>query len=129
MAERGTGIPVVVAGLGEIGRAIARSVLETPELRLVGAVDPDPGLAGRGLDEVLEAPGTRVPVDAEAGRSFAAARGGVLLQAEDEIAAVDDVVERAARVEFLKGLRALIDERIERVSRPVCSKGTTVPVE
>jgi 4-hydroxy-tetrahydrodipicolinate reductase len=81
VAERGTGIPVVVAGLGEIGRAIARSVLEMPELRLVGAVDPDPALAGRRLDEVLETPGTQVSVDAEPGRCFAAARGGVLLQA------------------------------------------------
>lgn len=34
----------------------------------------------------------------------------------------------AARVEFLKGLRALIDARIESLSRSE-TKGTTVPVE
>ena len=37
MAEGG--IPVVIIGLGEIGRAIASRVLGRPELRLVGAVE------------------------------------------------------------------------------------------
>lgn len=35
---------------------------------------------------------------------------------------------RAARIEFLKGLRALLDLRIEQISRTE-PKGTTVPVE
>ncbi|MDX2152601.1 MAG: hypothetical protein SFV54_17810 [Bryobacteraceae bacterium] len=35
---------------------------------------------------------------------------------------------RAARVEFLKGLRAVLDDRIERMAKGE-SKGTTVPVE
>jgi hypothetical protein len=35
---------------------------------------------------------------------------------------------RNARVEFLKAMRALIDERIENLSRPQ-RKGTAVPVE
>jgi len=34
-----------------------------------------------------------------------------------------------ARIEFLKGVRALIDERIEQLSKPGKKKGTTVPVE
>lgn len=36
---------------------------------------------------------------------------------------------RNSRVEFLKGLRSLIDERIERLSRNAGAKGTTVPVD
>ena len=79
MAERSPGIPVVVAGLGAVGRAIARAVLELPDLRLVGAVDP--AYAGRELDEVLERRGSGLGVDRDASRALAAARGGVLLQA------------------------------------------------
>ena len=80
MAEHGRGIPVVVAGLGEVGRAIARSVLETPELRLVGAIDLDPALTGKALEAILGAP---CPgwVAAEPRQALDAAEGGVLLQA------------------------------------------------
>lgn len=81
MAERGRGIPVVLAGLGEVGRMIARSVLETPELRLVAAVDPAADLAGRKLEQLLRLPCPDIAVAAEAEEAFAAAEGGVLLQA------------------------------------------------
>jgi hypothetical protein len=36
---------------------------------------------------------------------------------------------RASRVEFLKGIRALIDDRINRLSTKPEAQGTTVPVE
>lgn len=36
---------------------------------------------------------------------------------------------RNSRIEFLKGLRSLIDDRIEKLSRRAEPKGTTVPVE
>lgn len=36
---------------------------------------------------------------------------------------------RNSRVEFLKGLRSLIDERIERLGRHSQQKGSTIPVE
>lgn len=36
---------------------------------------------------------------------------------------------RNSRVEFLKGLRSLIDEKIERLSRHAEPKGTSVPVD
>ena len=36
---------------------------------------------------------------------------------------------RNSRVEFLKGLRSLIDERIEKLSRHAEPKGTSVPVD
>lgn len=35
---------------------------------------------------------------------------------------------RAARIEFLKGLRALVDERLEQLAQSG-KKGTSVPVE
>jgi hypothetical protein len=36
---------------------------------------------------------------------------------------------RNSRIEFLKGLRSLIDHRIERLSRHAEPKGTSVPVD
>jgi len=75
------GIPVVVMGLGEIGRAIARRVLGRPELRLVAAVDPAKGIAGRALDDLLGVPTGGLAVAADAGMALAAARGGVVILA------------------------------------------------
>ncbi len=46
-------IRVIQYGLGAIGRAAARLVLERPGLQLVGAVDRDPKLAGHDLGEAL----------------------------------------------------------------------------
>ena len=36
---------------------------------------------------------------------------------------------RNSRIEFLKGLRSLIDERIDRLSRRAEPRGTSVPVD
>lgn len=76
-----SGIPVVVMGLGEIGQAIARAVLARPELHVVAAVDPAPGIAGRPLGEVLGVAAPPVRVDGEPRAALAAARGGVVLHA------------------------------------------------
>ena len=46
-------IRVIQYGLGAIGRAAARLVLDRPSLKLVGAVDRDPKLAGKDLGGVL----------------------------------------------------------------------------
>ena len=98
MAERGSGIPVVVAGLGDVGRAIARSVLETPELRLVAAGDPAPGLAGGKLESILNVPCPDLTVASDLAVAFAAARGGVLLQAtHSSFEAVRPQIEQAVR--------------------------------
>ena len=40
-------------GLGPIGQGIARLVLETEGLQLIGATDPSPDLAGKNLGAVL----------------------------------------------------------------------------
>jgi hypothetical protein len=78
VAEKAAGIPVVIAGLGEVGCAIARAALASADLRVVGVVDP--AFAGRKLDELIGTP-TGLDVEADAARAFRAARGGVLLQA------------------------------------------------
>jgi 4-hydroxy-tetrahydrodipicolinate reductase len=49
-------VRVIQCGLGAIGRAAARLVLERPSLQLVGAVDANPQRIGRDLGAVLELP-------------------------------------------------------------------------
>jgi 4-hydroxy-tetrahydrodipicolinate reductase len=95
VSEKESGIPVVVAGLGEVGQAIARAVLASAELRLVGAVDP--AHAGKKLDALL---GTAVGIEVEgdSARALRAARGGVLLQAtSSRLADVLPQIEQAVR--------------------------------
>lgn len=79
MAEGARGIPVVLMGLGPTGRAIARAALETPDLRIVGAIDP--AHEGRTLAEVLGCAAPRIAVGADAARLLGTAKGGVLLHA------------------------------------------------
>ena len=94
MPEGSNGIPVVVMGLGHVGRLIARAALEKPELRLVAAIDP--AHASRRLEEVLGSPAPAIAVTADAGEAFAVARGGVVLQAtSSSFEAVLPSIERA----------------------------------
>jgi hypothetical protein len=76
-----TTIPVVLIGLGEVGRGIARAVLSRPELRLVAAVDTAPALAGKRLDQLLDRPAGGLTVSADAAPGFIEARGGVVILA------------------------------------------------
>lgn len=76
-----SGIPVVLMGLGQIGQAIARAAIARPDLRIVGAVDPHPSLAGRRLSDVLGAHAPDLVIAEELADVAAAARGGVVLQA------------------------------------------------
>ncbi len=76
-----SGIPIVLMGLGEIGRAIGRAALARPELRIVAAVDPHPSLAGRALSDVLGVQAPDVSVREDFADVAAASRGGVVLQA------------------------------------------------
>jgi 4-hydroxy-tetrahydrodipicolinate reductase len=92
------GIPVVAMGLGEVGRAIARRVLAHPDLRLVGAVDPAKGLAGRSLSQLLGTPAGDLVVAAEPAAALEAARGGVvLLAATSSFEAALPLLQRAVR--------------------------------
>ena len=49
-------LKVAIAGLGPVGQAVARVVLQTPGLKLVAVADPSPLLAGRDLGVVLGLP-------------------------------------------------------------------------
>lgn len=48
-------IPVILLGLGPIGQAIGRAVAEQGRLEAVGAVDIDPNIVGKTLDQVCDA--------------------------------------------------------------------------
>jgi 4-hydroxy-tetrahydrodipicolinate reductase len=74
-----TAIPVVVIGLGEVGRRVARAVQSRPEFKLVGVVDPKPGLAGVPLSDVLGAEAGGLKVQADPSAALIEARGGVAL--------------------------------------------------
>ncbi|HET6437643.1 MAG TPA: dihydrodipicolinate reductase [Anaeromyxobacter sp.] len=76
-----SGIPVVVMGLGDVGRAIARAALARPDIRFLGAVDPRPDLAGRPLAEVLGAPAPGLLVASGPLDLYREGRGGVVLHA------------------------------------------------
>jgi 4-hydroxy-tetrahydrodipicolinate reductase len=49
-------VRVAIAGLGPVGQSVARSVLQTPGLKLVAAADPAPLHAGKDLGVVLGLP-------------------------------------------------------------------------
>jgi 2,4-diaminopentanoate dehydrogenase len=49
-------LKVAVAGLGPLGQAVARLVLQTPGLKLVAAADPAPRHAGQDLGQLLGQP-------------------------------------------------------------------------
>lgn len=92
------GIPVVLAGLGEIGQAIARAALVRPELRIVAAVDPAPSRAGRTLAEVLGEPAPEATIARRLADVTGVARGGVVLAATgSRLAEVLPDLEQAVR--------------------------------
>lgn len=49
-------VRIAIAGLGPVGQAVARVVLQTPGLKLVAVADPSPLVAGRDLGVVLGLP-------------------------------------------------------------------------
>jgi 4-hydroxy-tetrahydrodipicolinate reductase len=100
VAEKVAGIPVVIAGLGDVGRAIARAALASGDLRVVAVVDP--AFAGRKLDELIGTP-TGLQVEGDGARAFRAAKGGVLLQAtssrfEDVLPQIEQAVKSGLSV-------------------------------
>ncbi|HZN94675.1 MAG TPA: dihydrodipicolinate reductase [Myxococcales bacterium] len=82
MAKAPTGpVPVVVMGLGVIGQEIARAAHASPELKLVGAVDSSPLLAGRKLGDLLGNGQISVRVAPRLSEAVGKTRGAVLLHA------------------------------------------------
>jgi 4-hydroxy-tetrahydrodipicolinate reductase len=72
-------LKVAVAGLGTVGQAVARTVLQTPALKLVAAADAAPLHAGRDLSVLLGLPrrlGVKVEGDPE--RFFRKVRADVV---------------------------------------------------
>jgi hypothetical protein len=66
---------VVQCGLGSIGQSLARLVLETPGLRLVGVADPAPDKAGKDVGVVLGLPRKlRMTIDGDPERMAKKAR-------------------------------------------------------
>jgi len=93
-------IPVAVAGLGQMGREVAKAVLARPELELVGAVDTDPSLIGKQLSKLLDLPLGRADlrIEGDEGAAFHRAAGGVLLQLTgSRLPAVLGQIERAIK--------------------------------
>jgi len=93
-----TTVPVVLIGLGEVGRGIARAILSRSELRLVAVVDTAPGLAGKRLDQLLDRPAGGLTVGADAAPGFIEARGGgVILATSSSFEEVLPVIRRAVK--------------------------------
>ena len=74
-------IPVVLMGLGAIGRAVARAALTKPELEIVAAVDLTPERIGKKLADVLGVPAPDLIVGSDAAAALKLAAGGVMLHA------------------------------------------------
>ena len=82
-------LKVVQVGLGPVGIAIARLVAGRPGLRLVGGVDPAPGLAGRGLAEILGIEVKGAPVTSALEQALEHLRPDIVLHATGSF--LDDV--------------------------------------
>ena len=71
-------LKVAIAGLGPVGQAVARAVLQTPALKLVAAADPAPLHAGKDVGVVLGLPRKiRVKVEGNPDRFFRKVRADV----------------------------------------------------
>jgi len=68
----GRRLRVVALGLGPIGRAVCREIVGAPDLELIGAVDPAPGLAGKDLAGIV---GGGTPRGARVAASVSEIRG------------------------------------------------------
>jgi hypothetical protein len=133
--ERESGIPVIVMGLGEVGRAVALAALARPGLMLVGAVDPSPRLAGRKLSDVLGVPAPDLAVAADPTQALRAVRGGVVLHAtssrfEEVLPQLTAAVKAGASVvstcEELSWPWLRYEEEAERLDRLCEERGVAV---
>ena len=95
-------LPVIVQGLGPIGRLIVEAALGDPALEVVGAVEIDPDLAGRPLAEVVEgAPRVAIRESVAQAREDPRADGGILLHCTgSHLDRVAPQIEEALRQEL-----------------------------
>lgn len=91
----GRTLKVLHYGLGPIGQAVARLVLDTPGLKIVGAADVAPDLVGRDVGEVLGLQNKlRVKIDGAPERLLRRTRADVaVLCTSSSLAGVQDQVE------------------------------------
>jgi 2,4-diaminopentanoate dehydrogenase len=73
-------VPVVVMGLGHIGREICRAALASEEVHLVGAVDSAPSLSGASLGELV-GQASALKVSSSVAKAAERHRGAVVLHA------------------------------------------------
>jgi 4-hydroxy-tetrahydrodipicolinate reductase len=90
---------VIQFGLGAIGRAAARLVLQKEGMKLVGAIDQAPQFAGRDLGEALELPrALGIPVSHDAGDVFGKVEADAVIHCTgSSFAVVYDQFAAAAR--------------------------------
>jgi 4-hydroxy-tetrahydrodipicolinate reductase len=81
MAKQPEVVPVVVMGLGFIGRELARAALRNPEVKLVGAVDQNPAWAGKPLSEFVPGAPAKLKVRARVADLATLLKGAVVLHA------------------------------------------------
>ncbi|MEW6262689.1 MAG: dihydrodipicolinate reductase [Thermodesulfobacteriota bacterium] len=72
-------VPVVIAGLGPVGRLCAKFALRRPDLNMAAAVDINPEYSGRDLGEVLEVGRLGVTIEARLEQALARAEKGVVI--------------------------------------------------
>jgi 4-hydroxy-tetrahydrodipicolinate reductase len=122
-------LPVILFGLGAIGRAVARVALERDDLRIIGAVDRDPALAGRLLGSLcrkrgasprvvselaaLPRPRRRAVVIHATGSQF----GAVLPQLQQAIAAGCSVVSSCEELVWPWLAHAAAARRLDQAAR------------
>lgn len=73
-------VPVVVMGLGYIGQQIVRAALASPEVKLLGAVDPSPAFLGKKLSALVPGAGA-IKVAGDLAQALGRTQGAVVLHA------------------------------------------------
>jgi 4-hydroxy-tetrahydrodipicolinate reductase len=96
---------VVQIGFGPIGRAVARAVVDAPDMELVGVVDTAPSVAGKEVGALLRREALEGMAVAARLRDLKGVRGAVAVQAT-----------RSRFPEVLEQIGELVDRRIPVVS-------------
>ena len=111
-------IKVAIAGLGPVGQAVARTVLQAPGLKLVAATDPSPLHAGRDVGVVLGLPRKlKVKVEGRPERFFKKVRADVAF-----VCTSSHLKEIKPQVAALLGHRINVLTTCEELVHPIPSR-------
>ena len=123
-------LPVIVQGLGPIGKLIAGAAAADPFLEIVGAVEIRPELAGRPLADLVDgAPGVTVRPSLAEARADSGADGGIVLhctgsyldrvapQIEEALRQGLHVVSTCEELTFAEARRPEIAASLDRLAR------------